>query len=72
MHPDALEAALSLPDGINPGGCTKNSSLRYKCLERLAHRVSGGDGAQDDFFPDGVSSRGSWTTILYFNSMVLE
>ena len=39
--PDALEAALSLPDGINPGGRTQNSSLRYKRLERPAHRVSG-------------------------------
>ena len=38
---DALEAALSLPDGINPGGHTQNSSLRYKRLECPAHRVSG-------------------------------
>jgi len=29
-RPDALEAALSLPDGMNPGGRTENSSLRYK------------------------------------------
>jgi len=36
-----LEAALSLPDGMNPGGRTQNSSLRYKRLERPAHRVSG-------------------------------
>ena len=40
-RPDALEAALSLPDGINPGGRTQNSSLRYKRLERPAHGVSG-------------------------------
>jgi len=39
-RPDALEAALSLPDGINTGGRTQNSSLRYKRLERPAHRVS--------------------------------
>ena len=38
---DALEAALSLPDGMNPGGRGQNSSLRYKRLERPAHRVSG-------------------------------
>jgi len=38
--PDGLEAALSLPDGINPGRRTQNSSLYYKRLERLAHRVS--------------------------------
>jgi len=40
-RPDALEAALSLRDGMNPGGRTQNSSLHYKRLERLAHRVSG-------------------------------
>jgi len=40
-RPDALEAALSLPDGMNPGGGTEDSSLRYKRLERPAHRVSG-------------------------------
>jgi len=40
-RPDALEAALSLLDGMNPGGRTQNSSLRYKGLERPAHRVSG-------------------------------
>jgi len=40
-RPDALEAALSLLDGMNPGGRTQNSSLRYKHLERPAHRVSG-------------------------------
>jgi len=40
-RPDALEAALSLLDGINPGGRTQNSSLPYKRLERPAHRVSG-------------------------------
>jgi len=40
-HPDTLEAALSLPDGINLSGRTQNSSLRYKRLERPAHRVSG-------------------------------
>jgi len=40
-HLDALEAALSLPDGINLGGRTQNSSLCYKHLERPAHRVSG-------------------------------
>jgi len=39
--PDALEVAVSLLDGINPGGHTQNSSLRYKCLECPAHRVSG-------------------------------
>jgi len=39
-HPDTFEAALSLPDGINTGASTQNSSLRYKCLERPAHRVS--------------------------------
>jgi len=39
-RPDALEAALSLPDGITPGRRTQNSSLRYKRLERLAYRVS--------------------------------
>ena len=38
---DALEAALSLSDGINPGGRTQNSSLHYKGLERPAHRLSG-------------------------------
>ena len=40
-RPDALEVALSLPDGVNPGGRTQNSSFRYKRLERPAHRVSG-------------------------------
>jgi len=40
-RPDALEAALSLPDGMNPGGRTQNSSLRYKGLQGSAHRVSG-------------------------------
>ena len=40
-RPDTLEAALSLPDGMNPGGRTQNSSLRYKRLERPAHSVSG-------------------------------
>jgi len=40
-RPDALEAALSLPDGMNPGGHTQNSSLCYKCLECPAHRLSG-------------------------------
>ena len=40
-RPDALEAALSLPDGMNPGGRTQHSSLRYKRLERPAQRVSG-------------------------------
>ena len=41
MCPDALDAALSLPDGMRPGGRTQNRSLRYKRLEHLAHRVSG-------------------------------
>jgi len=40
-RPDALAAALSLADGMNPGGRTQNSSLRYKRLERPAHWVSG-------------------------------
>jgi len=40
-RPDALEAALSHPDGISPGGRTQNSSLRYKRLKRVVHRVSG-------------------------------
>jgi len=40
-HPDAFEAALSLPDGINPGRRTQNSSLRYKHLECRRHRVYG-------------------------------
>jgi len=39
-RPDTLEAALSLPDGMNPGGRTRNSSLHYKRLEPPAHRVS--------------------------------
>ena len=39
-HPDGFEASLSLPDGINVGGRTQNSSLRYKRLEHPAHRVS--------------------------------
>ena len=38
--PHELEAALSLLDGINPGGRTHNSSLCYKRLERPAHMVS--------------------------------
>ena len=37
---DGLEVALSLPDRINPGGRTPNSTLRYKCLEVPAHWVS--------------------------------
>jgi len=37
MHQDA---AVSLPDGMSPGGRTQNRSLRYKRLERPAH-VSG-------------------------------
>jgi len=41
QRPDALDAALSLPDGISPCGRTQNTSLRYKRLERPAHRVSG-------------------------------
>ena len=41
QRPDALDAALSLPDGMSPGGRTQNRSLRYKRLERPAHRVSG-------------------------------
>jgi len=40
-RPDAFEAALSLPDRMNQGGRAQNSSLRYKRLERPAHRVSG-------------------------------
>jgi len=40
-RPDALKVALSLPEGMNPGGRTQNSSLRYKRLERPAHRVNG-------------------------------
>jgi len=40
QRPDALDTALSLLDGMSPGGRTQNSSLRYKGLERLAHRVS--------------------------------
>jgi len=40
-RPDALEAALSLPDRMNSGGRTHNSSLRYKRLEHPANRVSG-------------------------------
>ena len=42
MRQDAKrDAALSLPDGMSPGGRTQNRSLRYKRLERPAHRVSG-------------------------------
>ena len=41
MRPDALDAALSLPDAMSPGGRTLNRSLRYKPLEPPAHRVSG-------------------------------
>ena len=37
MRPDA---ALSLLDPMSAGGCTQNWSLRYKLLERPAHRVS--------------------------------
>jgi len=37
-RPEALDAALSLPDGMSPGGRTQNRSLRYKRLERSAHR----------------------------------
>jgi len=40
-RPDALDAAVSLPDGMSPGGRTQNWSLRYKRLERPAHRVTG-------------------------------
>jgi len=40
-RPDALEVALSLQDGINPGGRTQNSSLHYKRLEHPAYKVSG-------------------------------
>ena len=40
MRPDALDSALSLLDGMSPGGRTQNRSLRYKRLERLAHRLS--------------------------------
>jgi len=42
-RPDALEAALSLPDGVNPGGRTQNSSLRYKRLERPAQQGEWGE-----------------------------
>jgi len=38
--PDALDTALSLPDGMSPGGRTQKRSLRYKHLERPVHRVS--------------------------------
>jgi len=41
QRPDSLDAALSLPDGMSPGGRTQNRSSSYKRLERLAHRVSG-------------------------------
>jgi len=41
MRPDALDTALSHPDGMSPGGRTQNRSLRYKHLERPVHRVSG-------------------------------
>ena len=41
MRPDPLDTALSLPDGMSLGGRTQNRSLRYKRLERPAHRVSG-------------------------------
>ena len=40
-RPDALDAALSLPDGMSQGRRTQNRSLRFKRLERPAHRVSG-------------------------------
>jgi len=40
-RPEALEVALSLPDGMNPGGRTQNSSFCYKGLERPAHSVRG-------------------------------
>jgi len=40
QRPDALDSALSLLDGMSPGGRTQNRSLRYKRLERLAHRLS--------------------------------
>jgi len=35
-----LDMALSLPDGMSPGGRTQNRSLRYNHLERPAYRVS--------------------------------
>jgi len=41
QRPDALNAVHSLPDGMSPGERTQNRSLRYKRLERPAHRVSG-------------------------------
>jgi len=41
QRPDALDAALSLPNQMSPGGRTQNRSLPYKCLERPANRVSG-------------------------------
>jgi len=41
QHLDVLNGALSLLDGMTPGGPTQNSSLCYKRLERPAHRVSG-------------------------------
>jgi len=40
-RPDALDAAVSLLDGMSPGGRTQNRSLCYKRMERPAHRVSG-------------------------------
>ena len=41
QRPDTLGAALSLPDGMSPGGRTQNKSLHYKRLEYPAHKVSG-------------------------------
>ena len=38
---DALDAAVSLPDGMSPRRPTQNRRLCYKRLERPAHRVSG-------------------------------
>jgi len=52
MPPDALDAALSLPDGMSPGRRTQNRSLRYKRLERPAHRVSGERQNARYFFAD--------------------
>jgi len=35
-----MRPALSLPDGMSPCGRTHNMTLRYKHLERPAHRAS--------------------------------
>jgi len=38
-----MEAALSVPDGMNPGGRTQNSSLRYKSLEQSSPQGEWGE-----------------------------